>query len=246
MDGGNEKGGIPLVKADPHQTFRRGRSAFTRAIPLLTNPTVALVEHAALSFHSGDYATAEKQTTLAIERHPLVSERYEQRALSRTFLRDFPGAYADNARAVKLRERRNADALVEVEARERVPGNRPIIAPQDTPAIRATLAQLAGDWQAVCWDPDRRTPKPPALQSLVFEFHHGDLSIVRDGRRSPYGFYLVEPDEARLYIRIDLTRPLDGRMSTMRGIDDIRDDTLRLCVADEGERRPTDFATKGL
>ena len=221
-------------------------AAFARAIPLLSDPTDALVDAAALSFHVFDYATAAKQITLAIERRPLVPEYYEQRALYRTMLRDFRGAYLDNARAVKLHERPNATSLAEVDAREHDPGNQPVTGPQDTPAVRAALARLAGDWDVVLREPDRRTADDPTPRTLIFQFHDGDLSIVRDGRRNPFGSYRVEPDDARQCVRIDLTRPLDGRASTMRGVYDIRDDVLRLCVADEGGPRPTAFATKGL
>ena len=85
-----------------------------------------------------------------------------------------------------------------------------------------------------------------ASQTLVFQFHDGELSIVRDGQRDRYGSYRIEPDDAQQRVRIDLSRPLDGRASTMRGVYDIRNDILRLCVADEGGSRPTAFTTKGL
>ena len=162
------------------------------------------------------------------------------------FSATFEAAYLDNARAVKLHERPNAISLAEVEAREHDPGNQPVTARQDTPAVRAALARLAGDWDVVLREPDRRTADDPTPRTLIFQFHDGDLSIVRDGQRVPYGSYRVEPDDARQCVRIDLTRPLDGRASTMRGVYDIRDDVLRLCVADEGGPRPTAFATKGL
>jgi uncharacterized protein (TIGR03067 family) len=225
---------------------KQARAAFARAIPLLSDPTDALVDAAALSFHVFDYATAAKQITLAIERRPLVPEYYEQRALYRTFLPDFRGAHLDNARADTLRASPNAAALAEVEGREHDPGNQPVTARQDTPAVRAALARLAGDWDVVRREPDRRTADDPTPRTLIFQFHDGDLSIVRDGQRDRYGSYRVEPDDAHQRVRIDLTRPLDGRASTMRGVYDIRDDVLRLCVADEGGSRPTAFTTKGL
>jgi uncharacterized protein (TIGR03067 family) len=223
----------------------RARDAFNRAIPLLSDPTDALVQSAGLSFHVSDYAAAAKQITLAIERHPFVPEYYEQRALSRTFLRDFRGAYLDNARAVSLQARPNADSLAEIEASEHDPGNQPVSASQDTPAVHAVLAQLDGDWDVVLREPDRRTADDPTPRTLSFQFHKGRLAIVRDGERFPHGSYQVEPDDARQFVRIDLLRPLDGRVSVMRSIYDIRDDVLRLCIADEGGPRPSAFATNG-
>ena len=224
----------------------QARAAFARAIPLLSDPTDALVEHAGLSFHEFDYATAAKLITLAIERRPLFPEYYEQRALSRRYLRDFRGAYLDNARAVKLHESPNAAALAEVEARELDASNQPVTARQDTPGVRKLLARVGGEWVVVLRDPETRTADDLAPRTLVFEFHDGELSIVRDGQRVPYGSYRIEPDDALERVRIDLSRPLDGRASTMRGIYDIREDVLRLCVADEGGSRPTAFTTKGL
>ena len=83
-------------------------------------------------------------------------------------------------------------------------------------------------------------------QQLVFEFHDGELTIARDGQRDRFGSYRIEPDEAHQRARIDLNGPFDGRSSTMRGVYEIRNDVLRLCLADEGFSHPTAFITKGL
>jgi tetratricopeptide (TPR) repeat protein len=81
----------------------QARAAFARAISLLGDPTKALVERSALSFHVGDYATAVKEISGAIERHPAVAEYYESRALYRRFASDQRGSITDTAKAERLR-----------------------------------------------------------------------------------------------------------------------------------------------
>lgn len=224
----------------------QARAALAGAIPLLADPADALVADAFMAAMKFDYAKAAKLITLAIERHPLVPEYYEQRALYRTFLRDFRGSSLDNARAVRLRESPNAAALAEVQAREHDANDQPVTARQDTATIRAAIARLAGEWVVVLRDPDERTADDLAPRTLVFQFHDGELTIVRDGERDRYGSYRIEPDDAHQRVRIDLSHPLEGRETTILGIYDIRDDILRLCVADEGGSRPTAFISKGL
>jgi tetratricopeptide (TPR) repeat protein len=89
----------------------QARAAFARAIPLLGDPTKALVERAALSFHVGDYATAVKEVSGAIERHPLVAEYYESRALYRRFVSDQRGSITDTAKAERLRAAPDAGGI---------------------------------------------------------------------------------------------------------------------------------------
>jgi tetratricopeptide (TPR) repeat protein len=86
-----------LAKKEP------ARAALGRATELLADPTDALVERAALSFHAGDYATAVKEISGAIERHPFVAEYYESHALYRRFVPDLRGSSIDSARADRLR-----------------------------------------------------------------------------------------------------------------------------------------------
>jgi tetratricopeptide (TPR) repeat protein len=79
------------------------REALAKAIPLLEDPTEALVERAALSFHTGDYQTAVQEISSAIERRPLEADYYETRDMYRSMLVDRAGAALDRRRAKILR-----------------------------------------------------------------------------------------------------------------------------------------------
>ncbi len=221
------------------------REALERAIPQLADPGDALILLSDLARDDSDFAAAEKLITRAIEIRPLAPELYEKRAFLRTFLRDFHGRYLDEARALKLTERPIFASLEEVEASERDSSNRPVSANQNTPAVRAALASLEGDWLVV----DKETSKPEdpnaPRQTLVMQFHGGKLTLVRVGESDPFATYVVEPDETDRRIRIDIKRKIDGRETTMRGLYSVNDNVLRLFLADEGGPRPTGFTAKG-
>jgi tetratricopeptide (TPR) repeat protein len=86
------------------------RAELATAIPLLDDPTEALVERSGLSFHVGDYKTAMSEVSSAIERHPLVPEYYGARALYREVAGDPRGARQDRLRAHLLREAKASTA----------------------------------------------------------------------------------------------------------------------------------------
>lgn len=99
---------------------RRGpaREELARAIPLLKDPTRAIVERAGLSLLDGDPKAAVEEISQAIERHPLEPALYESRALYRRFVFDHRGADEDRARA-EILSRSKGIALEELEARVR-------------------------------------------------------------------------------------------------------------------------------
>src|SRR5205807_1373640 len=124
--------------------------ALARAIPLLDDPTNALVERAALSFHVGEHATAVAEVSGAIERHPLVPEYYEARALYPRFIQDQRGARRDEARASRLREASKGLTLEELKALDRDDGDdRPVSEPQESPVVAAERTRFFGKWEVV-------------------------------------------------------------------------------------------------
>jgi tetratricopeptide (TPR) repeat protein len=80
------------------------RKAFSMAIPLLKDPTQALVERAAIAFLQRDYQAAVSNMTAVIERNPAEPEYYETRAMYRPFAGDSKGAKNDREQAAKLRQ----------------------------------------------------------------------------------------------------------------------------------------------
>jgi uncharacterized protein (TIGR03067 family) len=220
------------------------RDAFAQAISLLPDPTQALLEHAALSFHVSDYGTAEKQMSLAIARHPLIPEYYEQRALYRSFTHDFRGASLDKARAARLEEDPTGGTLAEVETLAREQDDQPIATPQNSEPVRAALAQLAGDWNVVIREANG-VSRDTTNRTYSYRFHDGRYSVLLDGSRQPDSLIRVDPDPDHQRYRIDLIRANGGTTITLLGIYEFRDDTLRLCVANEGQPRPIKFTTDG-
>jgi tetratricopeptide (TPR) repeat protein len=89
----------------------QARAALAQAIRLLDDPSKALVDRAALSFHVGQYVTAVEEISGAIERHPLVADYYESRALYRRFIPDERGARSDGAKADRLRAATKPDSV---------------------------------------------------------------------------------------------------------------------------------------
>jgi tetratricopeptide (TPR) repeat protein len=91
--------------------IEQARAALAQAIRLLDDPTKALVDRAGLSFHVGQYATAVEEISGAIERHPLVADYYESRALYRRFIPDERGARSDGAKADRLRAAKEPNSV---------------------------------------------------------------------------------------------------------------------------------------
>jgi tetratricopeptide (TPR) repeat protein len=88
-----------MAKVEP------AREAFAKAIPLLDDPTSALLNRAHLSFFARDYQSAVREISAVINRHPREPEYYETRGLYRRFLGDPQGAEDDQSKAARLSER---------------------------------------------------------------------------------------------------------------------------------------------
>jgi tetratricopeptide (TPR) repeat protein len=87
-----------MAKVEP------AREAFAKAIPLLDDPTAALLNRAHLSFFARDYDSAVREISAVIDRHPVEPEYYETRGLYRRFLGDPQGAVDDARQAARLSE----------------------------------------------------------------------------------------------------------------------------------------------
>lgn len=221
------------------------RTALATAIPLLADPTNALVDRASLSFHVSDYRSAIDEITLAIDRQPLVAEYYEQRGLYRMLVRDFRGASLDKVKAAKLNEDPTGTTLSDLSAVRTNRDDRPIRGPQDAPVVIAERAQFAGDWSVLI-----RESEGAALDTsdadYSYQFDDDRYSVLLDGTRQPDGLFRLDLDPARQCFAIDLIRTINGRTVTLLGVYEFRGETLRLCVAGEGEPRPPELTTLGL
>jgi uncharacterized protein (TIGR03067 family) len=97
---------------------------------------------------------------------------------------------------------------------------------------------LEGEWDVTAGF--RNGKDTPPLERLVYTFRGGVLS----GDEKP-GKYAVRADAAKTPRAIDLT-PQDGpdKGKPSLGIYEVKGDVLRLCVAEQGKDRPTEFASK--
>ena len=219
------------------------RAELALAIPLLKDPTDALVDRASLSFHVNDRETAVKEITAAIERRPLVPEYYDTRSLYRRFLHDFRGA-------ARTRSGRPCCAspkgLSAEELEERVKAlldYTPISEPQDSPAVAAERARFMGKWDVLARESGGES-LDMTDRDFSITFGADRYRLVIDGRTRQGGTFTLDPK--RQPYRIDWTARIDGKEHRVLGLYEFRGETLKLCMANAGEPRPAKLATTGL
>jgi uncharacterized protein (TIGR03067 family) len=218
------------------------REELARAIALLDDPTDALVERASLSFHVDDREAAVREITAAIERHPLVPDYYEARALYRRFASDPRGAQRDEVRAALLRESKDL-SVEELEARlDAQFDDRPVTEPQDSPALSAERARFAGKWKVIAREQGGESVDTTDLDfSMTFEADR--YRLVVDGRTKPVAPFWL--DMKRQPRRIDWMATIDGKEQRLLGIYEFRGDNLLICMGNAGEARPATLSTAG-
>ncbi|QEH36226.1 hypothetical protein OJF2_47860 [Aquisphaera giovannonii] len=213
------------------------RAAFATAIPLMDDPTPALVERAGLSFHVGKYAEAAGEVSEAIARHPLLPDLYESRQLYRRMAGDLPGASRDAVRAGAIRERPglSAEAMEAiVEAR-----GRPIAADQAAPRVAAERARLLGRWDVVERETDGESVDTTDRDfSLVFR--PDGYRMVLDGKLQQDAPYRLDPDANPA--RIDWTAEAGGETVRLLGLYRLEGDRLTIRMGRAGSVRPEAFA----
>jgi uncharacterized protein (TIGR03067 family) len=214
------------------------REELARVIPVLEDPTDALVERAALSFHAHDYEAAIQEISAAIERRPLVVEYYANRGFYRRFSGDLEGGREDLLREAMLREGK-VDTVEALEASVRAQNDRhTITALQDSSAITAERSRFFGRWQVIA-----RESHGDSIDTSSRDFHItfevDRYRLVLDGKIQQDAPFLVD-DNARPR-RIDWNATIRGRETTVLGVYEFRGDTLLICMANEGEARPVKF-----
>ena len=106
---------------------------------------------------------------------------------------------------------------------------------------RKDLQEMQGTWKLDSFEDSKKAKVDVKKRTLFFG---GELCLVRDGDK------VVQVGVARLVTgksprRIDVVvRKGQHEDSTMLGIYELKDDTLKVCFDPEGEGRPTEFAAK--
>ncbi|WP_406698446.1 TIGR03067 domain-containing protein [Singulisphaera sp. Ch08] len=220
------------------------REAFAEAIRLLPDPTKALFERSFLSHYwFSDRATAIKEITSAIERQPLVAEYYDQRACYRLAALDRRGASLDRAKAARLRANPNRVTVQDLEVLERERRDQPVTAPQDATAVIAELSRFRGGWRGLATESQGKM-QDVSKRLYVYAFDDDRYSVFVDDWSQPEESFRLDPSHERAWI--DLVRTVEDRTVTLLGIYEFHLGRLRLCIADEGEPRPKEFATEDL
>jgi uncharacterized protein (TIGR03067 family) len=219
------------------------RTAFAHAITLLPDPTEAYVERAALSFHTGDYATAVSEMSAAIKRHPLVADYYDTRALYRQFIPDQRGKRYDDLKAARLREPSKPTTVAELDALERDDtAYQQISEPQDSPAVVAERGRFRKTWKVVI-----RESNGDAIDTtdrdFSFTFEGDRYKLVLDGRTVQNLPFALDP--SRRPRQIDWIATIRNDKITVLGIYEFRGDTLVICMGNAGEARPSKLSTEG-
>ena len=109
---------------------------------------------------------------------------------------------------------------------------------------RAADKDLDGDWEVQSGMKDGDDlPMPPAEAGKVTMSFKGDTLTAKVGDMSHAA--AVQTDPTKTPRTIDVT-PQDGpeKGKTSHCIYEVKDDVLRLCIADPGKDRPTDFSGK--
>jgi uncharacterized protein (TIGR03067 family) len=223
---------------------RDAMEAFSKAIPLLPDPTKAYLERAALHFHHSEYAAAAADMDQVVSREPLEAEYYATRATYRRFARQFRGARQDQAKAERLRTDSKNVSLEDLKKLEADGLDYDKIAKsQDTPAVRAEAKRLFGKWQVLSNDTGGHVLET-ASRDYSFTFRPGECTLVLDGKTQQKGTFRLDVEATPR--PIDLDGKADGQPATFLAIYELRDDsTLRLILSHPGEARPTDFETIG-
>jgi uncharacterized protein (TIGR03067 family) len=218
------------------------REAFAHAIKLLPDPSKALVERAGLSFHTREYATAVDEISGAIARHPLVAEYYADRSLYRKFIQDHAGSRLDQAKADRLLDTSKPASLEDLEALEKESraGSEPIEEPQDTSVVRAEQIRFEGTWNIVARG--ARGESVDTTDRIFFlRFDRNTYAMVLDGKTAQSATFSIDPQ--RRPCQIDWVAKIRDKPVTLLGIYEFRGKTLKICMGNAGEARPTEFTS---
>jgi uncharacterized protein (TIGR03067 family) len=109
-------------------------------------------------------------------------------------------------------------------------------------AAQAELGKLKGIWQAVSAEVDGRKAKPMELEKTFLTIE-GDRYSLRLPEATRKGTFKI--DAGKTPKQVDVVAA-DGpeKGKTLRGIYELKGATLRICVAEPGKDRPTEFSAR--
>jgi uncharacterized protein (TIGR03067 family) len=121
--------------------------------------------------------------------------------------------------------------------------DQPIAVPQNSPAVLAEPARLAGTWKVVARGVEGSLVDTTDRDYSV-RFHADHDLLVLDGKVQQDSRFLLDPGHEPRWI--DWTASIRDKDVTPLGIYEFRGDTLVIAMANAGERRPKRLAAEGL
>jgi uncharacterized protein (TIGR03067 family) len=111
-------------------------------------------------------------------------------------------------------------------------------------AIKKELAAIEGEWSMVSSERDGQ-PLPPRVVKSARRICRGDMTTVMlNGRLFMRAKFTVDPAKQPKSLDYEVTEG-HNQGSKQLGIYELDGDTMKICLADPGNERPTDFVTKG-
>jgi uncharacterized protein (TIGR03067 family) len=119
-----------------------------------------------------------------------------------------------------------------------------LIADAQDDAIKKELAAIEGEWSMVSSERDGQ-PLRPRLVRNARRICRGDVTtVLLNGQLFMRAKFAVDPAKQPKTLDYEVT---EGRNqgSKQLGIYELDGDMMKICLADPGNERPTDFVTKG-
>jgi uncharacterized protein (TIGR03067 family) len=120
-----------------------------------------------------------------------------------------------------------------------------LLAAQPSPdAVRRELAQFEGEWTMMSAERDGQTPPKNLITSAKRTCRDNVTTVMVNGQLLMKATFTVDPTKSPKTIDYRVT---EGRNqgTNQLGIYELDGDKMKICFADPGRQRPTDFNTKG-
>jgi uncharacterized protein (TIGR03067 family) len=112
-------------------------------------------------------------------------------------------------------------------------------------AVKKDLEALKGTWAVVSAERDGKKFTDDQLKGVLVTFDaDGKVSVQRQGQPLFEGTVMIDPTKKPKTIDATQTSEGDNKGKTAHGIYEIEGDTLKICSAEFGKERPSEFSSK--
>jgi uncharacterized protein (TIGR03067 family) len=112
-------------------------------------------------------------------------------------------------------------------------------------AVKKDLEAMKGTWTVVSAERDGKKIADAQLQGVTVTFDaDGKVSAQRQGQTLFEGTVTIDPTKKPKTVDTTQTSEGDNKGKTALGIYELEGDTMKICSADFGKERPTEFSSK--